>query len=123
MESILPDFPSHCQTAEIERLVDALYLAKRELDVALPYPNKEGSHCNPHFVLIARSALMRHELETRIFAYFAKKYGFEYHHNTHPCKTSSTFCFPNGITITIIDLFHESQSHESQSPSPSPSPG
>lgn len=103
-----PDFPSKCLAGEIETLLDALYEAKRELEVEIPCAVDKEAHAHPHFVLIARGGECRSEFENRIFSYLATKHGFDMNkrptYDLHPLKRSSTFCFPNGVTVSVISL-------------------
>jgi hypothetical protein len=91
-------------TAEnIEWLLEKLFLAKRDLESV----GKDNG--NVVFVLLTKSESERMEVEKRIFAYMAAKYGFDLNnlptnYDVHPLDNSSTFRFPNGITITLINL-------------------
>lgn len=108
MTDMLPDFPSFPLTAEVENLIDQLYMAKRELEATMGSAATGCDHVHPHFVLIARSEDSKRLFEQRLFAYFSHKYGFDtvkpLPYDIHPLTNASTFCFPNGVTISVIRL-------------------
>jgi hypothetical protein len=87
---------------EIPALVEKLHDVMRELQSVDP-----NEH--PFFVLIAKSREDRLKAEGLMFQYFVKKYGFSIKeclklpYDVNPLKNSSTFRFPNGVRITIID--------------------
>lgn len=102
-----PNFPSKPLPCEIDNLLEQLYQAKRELQGEIPCgPGTDHSH--PHFVLIARSEKAKTEFEERIMYYLGKKYGLELGAlraaDVHPLTHASTFCFPEGVTISVILL-------------------
>lgn len=111
---MMADLPTDATAAQIEALVEKLYQAKRELEMQPcgMEPAQVSSHNNPHFVLIAKDESLRLLFENRLFQYFGKRYGVSLeemlvhkpHWDGHPHTHSSTFCFPNGVTITVINL-------------------
>lgn len=93
--------------AAIEAMLDALYLAKRDLQ-------SSGETKEPYFVWLTTSEEHRHHFEKVILAYLVEKYGFDpaqidRKYDMNPCgENQTTFSFPqHGFRLSIINLKHD----------------